>query len=509
MKEFPDDELDKLFRKSSEELDSTFDPDDWNALKRKLDEQDGKTPGALFKKWWPIGLLALLFIAGLTTYLLTKDEETGKVNMSLIPVEKKMSEKTRQIYNEQIVQDSNETVLNESGSETKLDVENEEIDNKNQILKNNREQQNEEFLTNKSSDKKLIRKAESKKILPRRWSKTGGVYLEPDRSIGRRVDGAFYSKNKSSETSRSQKESSSSEENVIVGNSKLNTETNSDNLKTSKDEENKLPVSPVANGENTSEISTEFNSEAVQSRSQINANLLKSRALVTKKSNKLPEIEKVETPKITEPTKAVEEERELTPKFAVRFGFSPDLSSVGLKNFTKPGTAVSLLIEYSFLPKLYFQTGLMRSSKGYNAKPGEYEWPSYWNDQKARPTSVDAICKVIEVPLNLRYDISQSDRSRWFVGAGTSSYYMQDEKYEYNYAPHTYNAKYYEQNAATGWYWLSHLNASAGYEYRFSNKLSLLAEPYVRVPIKKVGYGKVNLFTTGIWFSIRYTPNFK
>lgn len=509
MKEFPDDELDKLFRKSSEELDSTFDPDDWNALKRKLDEQDGKTPGALFKKWWPIGLLALLFIAGLTTYLLTKDEETGKVNTSLIPVEKMATEKSVQVDNEKVAQNSNEAVLNESGSETKLEVENEEIDNKNQILKNNREQQKEEFLTNKSSDKKLISKTESKKILPRRWSKAGGVYLEPDRSIGRRVDGAFYSKNKSSGPARSQKESSLNEENVILGKGELNTETNSGNLKNRKEEENKLPVSPVASGESKSVVSTNFNSEALQNRLQINANLLKSRALVTKKSNKLPEIEKVETPKFTEPTKAAEEERELTPKFAVRFGFSPDLSSVGLKNFTKPGTAVSLLIEYSFLPKLYFQTGLMRSSKGYNAKPGEYEWPSGWNDQKARPTSVDAICKVIEVPLNLRYDISQKDRSRWFVGAGASSYYMQDEKYEYNYAPHTYNVKWYEKEAATGWYWLSHLNASAGYEYRFSKRLSLLAEPYVRVPIKKVGYGKVNLFTTGVWFSIRYTPHFK
>ncbi len=74
MKEFPDDELDKLFRKSAEELDSNFDPQDWNALKNRLDEHDGRTPAAWFKKWWPAGMLALLMLAGLTTYLLTNNE---------------------------------------------------------------------------------------------------------------------------------------------------------------------------------------------------------------------------------------------------------------------------------------------------------------------------------------------------------------------------------------------------------------------------------------------------
>lgn len=115
---------------------------------------------------------------------------------------------------------------------------------------------------------------------------------------------------------------------------------------------------------------------------------------------------------------------------------------------------------------------------------------------------------MIEIPLNLRFDIAQNERSRWFVGAGASSYYMQNEKYDYNYPAHTYNIIWNDYETSTGWFLLSHLNASAGFEYRFSKKLSLLAEPYVRVPIKKVGYGKVDLFSAGMWFSLRYTPVF-
>ena len=508
MKEFPDDELDKLFRKSSEELDSTFDPDDWNALKRKLDEHDGKTPGALFKKWWPIGLLALLFVAGLTTYMLTRDEKTENINLSRIPVESQVSGKTEKIDSDKLEKSAEIIVESESASDTNSMVENEVTQSSTENTDIKPGQRENDITTQKSARNELISKAESKKRLPRRWSKTGGVYLEPDRSIGRRVDGAFYSKNKTSEPSRSEKESSLNKEKTVFGGDKSKVEAQSKIIENPLREENKLPLSSTVGDQNSSVLTTDLNSEVAKNRLLINADLLKSRSFVSRKLNKLPEIQKTETPQVAETVKQPDA-NQASPKFAIRFGFSPDISSIGLKNFTKPGTAVSLLIEYSFLPKLYFQTGLIRSSKGYNAKPGEYEWPSNWNDQKARPTSVDAICKVIEIPLNFRYDISQSDRSRWFVGAGASSYYMQNEKYEYNYAPHTYNVKWYDKEAATGWYWLSHLNASAGYEYRFSKKLSLLAEPYVRVPIKKVGYGKVNLFSTGVWFSIRYTPHFK
>lgn len=485
MKEFPDDELDKLFRKSSEELDSTFDPDDWNALKRKLDEQDGKTPAAILKKWWPAGLLALLFVAALTTYVFTGKEENEKPKASQIAVENRLPGKTTRPGADPAAPPTGKVPL--EGSPSKIKTEPRESEADSQLPKFNAVQP-QAFAAGKPSEEIVNHKTENKKKLPRRWSKTGGVYLEPDRSIGRRVDGATYLNNKIPPTPGVERSNGGRDEHVV----------------------GKWPGASAPDGQHMPEQATVSNQDHEQHRLLITADLLKPKSFIVNEAGKLPAVQNAGAPKVSERVEAAgEEEQEPTPKFAVRFGYSPDLSSVGLKNFTKPGTAVSLLVEYSFLPKLYFQTGLIRSSKGYNAMPGEYEWPSSWNDQKILPTSVDAICKVIEVPLNVRFDIAQNDRSRWFAGAGASSYYMQKEKYDYNYPPHSYNIKWYEYETSTGWYWLSHLNASAGYEYRFSKKLSLLAEPYVRVPIKKVGYGKVSLFSTGVWFSIRYTPVFK
>ncbi|GLU50794.1 hypothetical protein Dfri01_02550 [Dyadobacter frigoris] len=537
MKEFPDDELDKLFRKSAEELDSNFDPQDWNALRKRLDENDGRTAAAWFKKWWPVGLLALLMLGGLTTYLLTgKENDTEKsiVNKeSLLPTQrsvtgrddKQIAEKVgteipekkpeetkngREKSESNIVESKSDKGLAINGEKSKKAIHSSEKDyevksgvNSKAVEESKLAQPEQETTELLIKNKNNISKSTNPKILPRRWSKTGGVYLEPNHSIGRRGDGAFLSKNNDNQKVDDFVKSDVAKVKPDKTNLVISNLTGDDNSGNGKN------YVPIVDKMDKTVDEIDLNNEIA--RLNISASKLKSRSLIWKKPNSLPEVEvkEAEVQPVSEQPVKETSEKELIPKFAVRFGYSPDISSVGLKNFSKPGTAVSLLIEYSIFQKLYIQTGVIRSSKVYNAKAGEYEWPDSWKDQKVLPTSVDGVCKIIEIPLNVRYDISQNARSRWFAGAGTSSYYMQNEKYEYNYPPKTYGKKWEYFEVSTGWYLFSHINASAGYEYRFSKKLSLLAEPYVRIPVKKVGYGKVDLLTTGVWFSIRYTPTFK
>ena len=531
MKEFPDDELDKLFRKSAEELDSNFDPQDWNVLKKRLDENDGRTTGAWLKKWWPAGLLAVLMFAGLIAYLLTNTNKNHVSKVDQLPENNSVSKGGRIQNKPEPIADNN---LPEAGQETDSvkGVENnivnqdEKITGSNnktvkqnpvktgnsieiekgknsEVIKEDKLKQPENNLSESLTEERYrILKNKNQKALPRRRSKAGGVYLAPNQSIGRRGDGAFLSDEgiigKDVNLAKYDIEKIKSDK----GNTEIQNPGTSEHT---GNVENNFPI--VKNEVNNIE---KINKDEQLSRLNISASKLKSRSLVWKKTNSLPEVEvkEADIPPVFEQVKAVSE-KESIPKFAVRFSYSPDISSVGLKNFTKPGTAVSLLVEYAILAKLYIQSGVARSSKVYKANGGEYVWPSSWDDQTVRPYSTDATCKVIEIPLNLRYDITNGARSRWFVGAGVSSYYMQNEKYIYNYKRGATGVKWPDWDGSTGWYLLSHINASAGYEYRVSKKLSLLAEPYVRIPVKKVGFGKVDLFTTGVWFSIRYTPLFK
>jgi hypothetical protein len=506
MKELPDDELDKLFKKSAEELDSTFDPQDWNTLRKGLDMVDGKTPVMWWKKWWPAGLLALLMIGGLGSYWFINDKKSEKHFVARNAGKTRVG--TAPAIKNGVVDNQHRTEKGDSQDvaiQSKSISEIEKVDpfggNKAiDIDKRAGESLSEKPLLD-GADHKGNTKTNSKKILPRRWSKTGGVYLGPNRSIGRGGDGAFN-------TNENVVKSSG----VKVGEKGAFEESN----KTEREAFNS-PKNRVIKSEATDEIAESVlhadvpvvsDTVTAEKRLLISADLLPSRAMIWNKTNALPKVKPVLT-RVSEPVKAAAEEEEPTPKLAVRFSYSPDLSAVGLKNFSKPGNAVSLLIEYALFRRLYIQTGVARSSKVYNAKAGDYEWPASWYDQKTLPTSVDGVCKIIEIPLNFRYDLTQTERTRWFASAGASSYYMQNEKYDYNYPEHTYGIKWQNYETSTGWYWLSHLNASIGFEYRLSKKLSLIAEPYVRMPVKKVGFGKVDLFTFGTWFSIRYTPVFK
>ena len=196
---------------------------------------------------------------------------------------------------------------------------------------------------------------------------------------------------------------------------------------------------------------------------------------------------------------------------SVRLVVSPDLSAIGLRNFQRPGTNVGLLLEYRLASRWSVQAGVMRGTKVYKALPTDYKWPEGWK-WKLIPESISGRCTVIDIPINLRYDIALRPRpngqapGRWFVSGGVTSYIMQQEKYVYNYpvGAHTYPSTPKERNEKTGLYGFSQLNLSVGYERALSRRLSWQVEPFAKVPLKGVGFFKINLLSTGAFFSLRY-----
>jgi hypothetical protein len=196
--------------------------------------------------------------------------------------------------------------------------------------------------------------------------------------------------------------------------------------------------------------------------------------------------------------------------FNVRLLVSPDLSSVDLKDFQRPGTNFGALLEYQFANRWRVQAGVLRSIKVYESAAGRYEWGS--NSWPVQPESVYGRCNMLDIPLNLRYDFALRPRpddrqNRWFVSGGVTTYIMLREDYSYNYANPAdprINDRAREWSISTGGYGFSHLNVSAGYERAFRKRLSWQVEPFFKVPLKGVGYYKLNLISTGAFFSLRY-----
>ena len=119
---------------------------------------------------------------------------------------------------------------------------------------------------------------------------------------------------------------------------------------------------------------------------------------------------------------------------------------------------------------------------------------------------------MFEIPLNLRYDVSVQGNTTFFVNGGVSSYLML--KQNYLYYCHSYNGF-----GSAGWYkqdfnspqnfWLSTVNLSAGFEASLSNSFSLQVEPYIKIPMKGVGAGNVQLNSYGINLAFKFSPVLK
>ncbi|MCE7067316.1 hypothetical protein [Dyadobacter sp. CY326] len=472
MIELPDDELDKLFRKSSEELDPQFDPEDWNSLKKRLDRHDGKTAGGWLRKWWSLGALALLIPIGFAAYYMTKrtvsQNEKTKQNVAAIkglqsqePAAPPVSSKEEQV---------------QEPATSPVSSKEEKVQKPAAPPVSGEEGQAQEPAASPVSSNNNITDYQRRKILPRSQSKTGGVYLEPNRSKQEGGDGAFS--NNSGQVR---------DQPAVASDVK--------------------PFSEQTLAQNSEQrLQQKEHTAEAETRMLISAGLLSSRPLNWKNQPESPVVAydapEVE-PESVKPEKPVED----YAKWAVRLGYSPDLSTVGFKNFTRPGAAFSLLVEYGLSPRIYLQTGVVRSVKEYSANANEYKLYDYVTKINT-PYAVDGQCTMLEIPLGLRFNVMQREQSKLFVGAGVSSYYAQKEQYKYHYAKYVHYQKE-GWKGKTGWFLLSHINASVGYERSITQKLSLVAEPYIRIPVKGVGYGKVNLTTVGMWISLRYTPAFK
>ena len=201
--------------------------------------------------------------------------------------------------------------------------------------------------------------------------------------------------------------------------------------------------------------------------------------------------------------------RDRTTGLSLRAIVSPDLSSVGLTNFSRPGTNVGLLLEYQF-QRWHVQAGVLRSVKVYQANESAYEYSAV-RQWPVVPNSIDGRCNMLDMPINLRYDVALVSRqrvlppSRWFVSAGATTYYMLREDYTYKYDnPADPKIKYRDWTTETGRYGFSQLNLSVGYERAVTQRLFWQVEPFLKVPLKGVGYYKINLLSTGAFFSLRY-----
>lgn len=193
--------------------------------------------------------------------------------------------------------------------------------------------------------------------------------------------------------------------------------------------------------------------------------------------------------------------------FAFTLSAGPGVSYIGVNNFGTTTFSYGVGIRYRFTKRLAVRTGFYITKKIYSAAPSDYHPPkSFWvyypNLQK-----VDANCKVYEIPLSISYDFGQVKNHNWFAAVGLSSYLMKQEIYNYyskDYSGQTTSSNATIDNKNKNIF--SVLTLSGGYQYNINKRVSIVAEPYIELPLNGVGFGNIKLNSGGLLFTAIIKP---
>ncbi|MGZ3776937.1 MAG: hypothetical protein ACXVI9_04930 [Mucilaginibacter sp.] len=155
--------------------------------------------------------------------------------------------------------------------------------------------------------------------------------------------------------------------------------------------------------------------------------------------------------------------------------------------------------------KWTFSTGAM-----YSIKPYQESFASYHTSYvfQTNPTSVGANCRMIDIPLNVNYQVYKKGVNKFTVGTGFSSYIILRENYTFNYAnsyyapgPTGYSVANQNRNI------MSILNLDATYERKINSKFGLVLQPYMKLPLSNVGASQVKLQSTGVAVGLSWNLN--
>ncbi|MGQ0740362.1 MAG: hypothetical protein ACT4OJ_15020 [Bacteroidota bacterium] len=194
--------------------------------------------------------------------------------------------------------------------------------------------------------------------------------------------------------------------------------------------------------------------------------------------------------------------------FFISLSAGPDVSSTGRDELGRMKFLVGAGIGYTYKEKFTLRTGFYSARKIYTSSPEEYHAPSYFYTYYPNMQKIDADCKVYEIPVNLSYNFSNNSKQSFFATAGLSTYLMKKETYDYYYkympTGPTIHKEYSHYNENK--HFFSVLNLGAGYQRNLSKRVSIIAEPYFKLPLKGVGYGKVKLNSGGVLFTLSFKP---
>ena len=252
------------------------------------------------------------------------------------------------------------------------------------------------------------------------------------------------------------------------------------------------------------QIKTEVTKDAVEKTETITATVVKETTPVDKEKTAkndtgIKQAEK-EIVKKSEPAdKEKKKEKKRTKHFYIGLVAAPDLSTIKLQSLKKVGFNYGFLAGYKLTKKISIEAGLLQDRKYYSTNGKYFSTKNIYLYPNATIEYVTGVCKMLELPINVSYTFSKKNKSTWFGSVGVSSYFMQHESYTYDisYNGYRYPKDYDYSNKSTSL--LALVNISAGYTHKLGKIGDMRFEPYIKLPVSKIGTGELPIQSVGIF----------
>ena len=102
-----------------------------------------------------------------------------------------------------------------------------------------------------------------------------------------------------------------------------------------------------------------------------------------------------------------------------------DATTIKFQKIEGVGYDYGLLLGYAFNKSWSVEAGLFMDHKNYYSDGKYYKATGIYMPPNSKITQVDGSCRMLEIPLAIRYNFRSPKKSNWFATAGISSYLME------------------------------------------------------------------------------------
>jgi hypothetical protein len=193
----------------------------------------------------------------------------------------------------------------------------------------------------------------------------------------------------------------------------------------------------------------------------------------------------------------------------VYYGVISGIHRNAIKNqaFKKTGFDAGVIAGYRFNSALSVETGLLFSKNFYWTQGKYFNIKEVMMPAGMELLEVHGSSNIIEVPFHLRFHQGNKVNRRFYSSAGFSSYILTNESNQYYTL---YNGVKAEMNGAykkNRNYFAGTLDFGLGYERAFGKRSLVRVEPYLQLPLTKIGIGHLPMKTAGLRIAFTRTAH--